>query len=294
MNRRDLRLRADWVRAVPLETVLRLRGAVRDRRDRSKWDTEQGPLSVTGSQFMNWRQGLGGGGAIDLVMHLGGLDFRGAVEWLERYTAAGSIAVQDHAPPSPAPRPAVSPRHDLPRLPQRDDRLLGRMREYLTESRHLSAALLVPLLQSGRLYADARGNAVFVMMRGKPNQPVGAELRGTGSRVWRGMAPGSRKDLGYFWVGDPTAGELVVCESAIDAISCFQLRGSCICISTSGVRANPGWLNGLISRGYVIHCGFDTDEAGQQAAADMIALHPTVQRLRPPAHDWNDALASRP
>lgn len=294
MNRRDLRLRADWVRTVPLETVLRLYGAVRDRRDRSKWDTEQGPLSVTGSQFINWRQGLGGGGAIDLVMHLGGLDFRGAVEWLERYTADGSIAAQDHAPPSPAARPAVSLRHDLPRLPQRDDRLLGRMRQYLTESRYLSSALLEVLHQSGRLYADARGNAVFVMMRGKPNQPVGAELRGTGPRVWRGMAPGSRKDLGYFWVGDSSTRVLVLCESAIDAISCYQMRGSCICISTSGVRANPGWLHGLISRGYVIHCGFDTDVAGEQAAAYMMALHPMVQRLRPPAHDWNDALAARP
>jgi RHS repeat-associated protein len=85
------------------------------------------------------------------VMQLGGLGFRGAVEWLERYTAAGSIAAQDDAPPSPAARPAVSLRHDLPRLPQRDDRLLGRMRQYLTESRNLSLAVLEVLHQSGRL-----------------------------------------------------------------------------------------------------------------------------------------------
>jgi hypothetical protein len=292
MNHRDLRRRADLVRNVPLETVLRLRDAVRDRRDPAKWDTEQGPLSVTGSQFMNWGRSQGGGGAIDLVMHLAGLDCGAAVQWLERH-AAEYVAVEDHATRSSAPCPAVSPAVSPLRLPLRDDRLLNRVREYLTNRRQLSATLLESLLHSGRFYADPRGNAVFLMVQGKPNQPVGAELRGTGSRVWRGMAPGSRKDLGYFWIGDPNARLLVLCESAIDAVSCFQLRGSCICISTAGVRANPGWLRGLIARDYAIYCGFDTDEAGEAAAAHLTTLYPVVQRLRPPAHDWNDALALR-
>jgi DNA primase len=107
------------------------------------------------------------------------------------------------------------------------------------------------------------------------------------------MAPGTRKDLGYFWTGQRGAQDLVLCESAIDAMSCFQLHPERICISTSGVRANPPWLRRLITRGYRIHCGFDTDQPGEDAASQMLALHPTVQRLRPPAHDWNDSLASR-
>ena len=88
MNRGDFRRRTAFVRTVPLETVLRLRGAVRDRYDKSKWHTEQGPLSVTGSQFTNWKQNHGGGGAIDLVMHLAGLDCKDAVKWLEWHAAA--------------------------------------------------------------------------------------------------------------------------------------------------------------------------------------------------------------
>jgi hypothetical protein len=67
-----------------------------------------------------------------------------------------------------------------------------------------------------------------------------------------------------------------------------------ICISTSGVRANPRWLSGLTARGYEILCGFDAHGPGDAGAARMIALHPAVHRLRPPAHDWNDALASSP
>ena len=40
---------------------------------------------------------------------------------------------------------------------------------------------------SGQLYADCRGNAVFVLVAGKANRPVGAELRGTGPRVGAGI-----------------------------------------------------------------------------------------------------------
>ena len=69
---------ADRLRTLPLETVLTLRGARRDRYDRAKWHTERGPLSVTGAKFMNWHQNRGGGGAIDLVMHLAGVDYRTA------------------------------------------------------------------------------------------------------------------------------------------------------------------------------------------------------------------------
>ena len=292
MNGDDLRYRADLVRTVPLEDVLLLRGAVRDPRDRAKWETERGPLSVTGSKFMNWNRVHGGGGAIDLVMHLAGLDFRAALEWLEQYAVVPSVHVTHRAITTLQPIPPTSAADGSPRLPPREDRLLDRVRVYLTRCRHLSLAVLEPLLESGRFYADRRGNAVFVMVRGKPNRPVGAELRGTGPSGWRGMARGSRKDLGYFWIGAQGSRELVLCESAIDAISCFQLRGSCICISTAGVRANPRWLPQLLARGYQVHCGFDADNPGDTAASRMMALHPDVQRLRPPAHDWNDVLTA--
>ena len=65
-DRDNLRQRAAAVRQLSLESVLVVRGATRDERDRSKWYTEQGPLSVTGAKFINWRRGVGGGGAIDL------------------------------------------------------------------------------------------------------------------------------------------------------------------------------------------------------------------------------------
>ncbi len=91
------------------------------------------------------------------------------------------------------------------------------------------------------------------------------------------MASGSDKDLGYFWIGDRAAREIVLCESSSDALSCFQIQPQRICISTSGVRADPPWLSVLIARGYTILCGFDADHPGDAAASRMLALHPTVR-----------------
>jgi hypothetical protein len=289
----EFRRRADAVRQIPLEAVLAFRGALRDRHDRAKWLTERGPLSVTGTKFAAWHTSHGGGGAIDLVMHLAQVDVGPAVQWLERHLAAGSLPVAQSTP-SASGGPTPVPQGCGPlRLPMPNDRQLARVRRYLNERRGLAGSVLEGLIQSGKLYADRRGNAVFLLTTGKPNRPVGAELRGTGPRVWRGMAPGTRKNLGFFWLGAPASGQLVLCEAAIDAISYCQMHPDWLCVSTSGVRANPAWLPALITRGYEIHCGFDADKPGDAAADRMITLHPAVKRLRPSAHDWNDVLTSR-
>jgi hypothetical protein len=279
---RDVRHRADAVRGIPLEDVLRATGAEHDRHDTAKWHTSQGVLSVTGIKFMNWTQGIGGGGAIDLVIHLHGFDFLAAVEWLSRYVpTAGSAACV-----SLAPTPAT-----VLRLPSRNDSKLPRVKQYLIEARRLPPDLVLWLIDAGTLYADHRANAVFLLL-GKGNRPVGAELRGTSQRQWRGMAAGSRRDSGFFAVPAPDAEAVILCESAIDAISCAALNPCLYCISTAGARPNPRWL-----RRYVyscpVYCGFDADRTGDLMANSMMALYPTVQRLRPPVHDWNDTLRAQ-
>ena len=297
MTLRDFRRQADAVRWIPLETVLTHWGAERDRRDRTQWRTERGPLSVTGAKFFNWHRNEGGGGAIDLVMHLGHMDARAAVAWLQQHlgsapaAAPSASACLPTSSSSPSRADAQVQLHGL-RLPLANLAKLERVRRYLTEQRCLAAGILEPLIDAGKVYADRRGNAVFLMVAGKANRSIGAELRGTGKRVWRGLAPGTCKDDGYFWIGVPGSQEIVLCESAIDAISCFQLHSTCICISTAGVRPDPPWLSPLMARGYHIYCGFDDDAPGNAASSQMITRHPSIQRLRPPDHDWNDALAA--
>lgn len=292
-DRSDLRRRAAVVREIPLETVLACRGAKRDPFDRSKWHTERGPLSVTGSTFMNWTLQRGGGQAIDLVMQLAQLEFLPALEWLEQQlgTTTTLLAATPSRPSRLSSHHRVSSRSLL--LPPRDDRQLPRVRNYLLRERGLPSSLLDPQIEAGKVYADGRSNAVFLLVSGKQERPVGAELRGTGARVWRGLAPGTKKDAGYFWTGRVGSREIVICESAIDALSCSAIFPERICLSTSGARGNPPWLSGLLLRGYTIYCGFDADPPGDAQAAAMMELHPQVTRLRPSSHDWNDVLTAR-
>ena len=295
MNFADFRRRADRVREVPLETVLALRHAVRDPHDRQKWHTEQGPVSITGQKFTNWHQNTGGGGAIDLVMHLADLDPSAAVAWLEQHSPAGHAAAGITTPRvSSSPRAALSvpPTNQAGklRLPARDASKLRRVQNYLTQHRNLSSLVLDSLIEAGMLYADNRGNAVFLMVAGKANHPVGAEFRGTATHAWRGMAPGSRKDSGYFWVGAKGPKRVVLCESAIDAISCYMLYPDRVCISTAGARPNPCWLPVILDHGYEVDCGFDADPPGDAASREMIRLYPDIRRLRPAAKDWNAVL----
>jgi hypothetical protein len=221
-------------------------------------------------------------------MHLGAMDSDAAVTWLEQHLALSPVVPIMATAASLTPTPAKRLQ-----LPTRNHYHWNRVQQYLTRCRLLEPEVLGTLQVSGRLYADSRANAVFLMNAGKTSQPVGAELRGIGPHRWRGMAPGSRKNAGYFWVGTQTSRTIVLCESAIDAISCFQIHPDYICISTAGVRANPAWLGELLGRGDRVYCGFDSDEPGEIAANQMIARNPAVQRLLPPAHDWNAALAGR-
>ena len=192
------------MRGLPLKTILLQRGAKQDPRDKAKWHTERGLLSLTESKFTNWCCQTGGGGAIDLVMHLAKIDFREAVVWLEQQFAASLTGLADV--PQPADRSSLARRQlalisatlanqdattNILRqlsLPVADPSQLNRVRRYLTHRRCLPESSLEPLIASGKLYADHRGNAVFLLVAGKANRPIGAELRGTGPQVWRGLA----------------------------------------------------------------------------------------------------------
>jgi Protein of unknown function (DUF3991)/Toprim-like len=272
---------AQRLRALSLERVLPLCGGWLDRNDRRKWHTPAGTLSVTGAKFMNWTLGAGGGGAIDLVIHLRHLDFKGAVDWL-----AG------HFPEVGSPQPvAPAPASEL-RLPLPAPNQLARVCDYLIAQRCLPSRAVASLIDSGSLYADARANAVF-LLHNPQHLPVGAELRGTTVEGWHGLAPGSRKDLGCFAVPVGPAPTVVLCESAIDAVSCLALHPQYRCLSTAGARPNPHWLPPLLDQGCQVYCGFDADPTGDAIADAMIARHPTIHRLRPSLHDWNDVLKAQ-
>jgi len=104
------------------------------------------------------------------------------------------------------------------------------------------------------------------------------------------MVPGSRKNEGCFYLIGPSSRKMVLCESAIDAASCFVLHPEYIAVSTSGAAASPKWLENFIAKGCEIYCGFDRDKTGTMMAERMIRLYPSIKRLQPPEHDWNETL----
>ena len=272
------RVRADRLRALPLPVVLEQLEATPHPRDPAKWRTAQGILTVTGPKFMNWHQGVGGGGAIDLVMHVRQVGFGQALAWLERRFAGLA-----------SPQPESTPRIQALALPAPVAENWPCVQRYLVEERKLPKALLSPLVQSAIIYADVRANAVFLLVDSDAT-PVGAELRGTTALTWRGLAPGSRKDPGFFSIPSTPGQAMVLCESAIDAISCHALHPAYRCLSTSGARPDPAWLGALLAQGQPIYCGFDADPTGDLMAQRMRDFHPSIQRLRPAAKDWNDLL----
>jgi hypothetical protein len=272
------RARAERLRALPLSAVLVALEAVRDPHDPAKWRTTRGILSVSGPKFINWNLDMGGGGAIDLVMHVRQVAFGQALEWLEQHF--GTL--------TPLP-PQTTLQVQSLSLPPPVVNNWPCVQRYLVQDRKLPVTLLEPLTRSGTLYADARANAVFILLDIAGN-PMCAELRGTTALRWRGMAPGSRKDRGFFSISATTLQAIVLCESAIDAISCHALYPEYRCLSTSGARPDPAWLVALISQGLPIYCGFDTDPTGEAIAQRMHDLHPSIRRLRPAAKDWNDLL----
>jgi len=300
---------AAQMRALPLPDVLDAMGLVQDPHDPHQWRAEGHRISLgTGAKAGKWFDhdaGRGRGGAIDLVAHVMGTDFKGALAWLADRFGPGAAAadvtarMQAEAARTVAQavqeRPAFTPPAPAPEhWPQ--------VRRHLVQARALPANYLDRLHERGELYADARRNAVFLCRDGF-GAVIGAELKGTvarpdGSR-FTGMSPGSVKDRGGFRIGSiAKAAAVYLVESAIDAISLARLltldgAKHFAVVSTAGAAPKPrGWLAEIGARVRRV-CAFDADDAGD-AAAKELSRH-GWERLRPgaPSKDWNDALRAR-
>lgn len=297
MNAREpWSLRAARVRGLALEPVARQLGYRRDPRNRQRWKRPGSVLALAGARFFDHACGRGGGGAIDLVMHAADCSFGAAVEFLESHFGG----------PAAAPLAALRARQppDGPRLPPPYARSWPAVHEFLHIARGLDPDLLARCRRAGLLYADARGNAVFVC-RDPAGAVTGAELVGTrpdpAGRSFKGLAPGSRKARGGFWLPpdrDAPAAVLLV-ESALDALAVHQfpppgLPVATLVASTAGVAAAwPPWLDPWHTLPPL--CGYDADPAGDRAAAALQRQRPAVRRHRPRgAKDWNELLQRSP
>ena len=276
-------------RNIPLDRVAIELGYRKDPGDRARFRREGSVISINGEKFFDHLSGTGGGGAIDLVIHATGCCFPDALRFL------GGHEKRERATAIP-----TAPRR--PRLPEPSHRAWPSVRYALVDQRVFRVDVLEACHSRGLLYADDRLNAVFVCRNAK-GQPTGAEILGTaprpgGGKRFRGMAPGSRKARGGFWLTcdrNPPA-TVILTESAVDAISARSLRigatrePGAIVASTAGIAsAVPPWIEDWKPSRIV--CAYDADSAGDAAAERLAANDPRVVRMRPPgAKDWNDML----
>ena len=275
-------------RNLPLDRVAAALGYRKDPADRTRFKREGSVISINGEKFFDHLRGTGGGGAIDLVIHATGWRFPDALRFLAGHQGRGKAAAL-----KPAPRRL--------RLPKPSHRAWPRVRDALVGQRALRANVLDACQRRGLLYADDRLNAVFICRNASAN-PTGAEILATtpqaGTRRFRGMAPGSRKARGGFWLPcdrNHTA-VVILTESAVDALCARSLRieptrehGAGVA-STAGIAHSvPPWIEHWKPKRII--CAYDADSAGD-SAADRLALNdPRVIRLRPRgAKDWNEIL----
>lgn len=295
----NIREQANRARNLPLEDVAALLGGSRSPHDRQRWDFAGCSIWIgkgeNSQRFFDHHASRGGGGAIDLAMYVLGSDFKAAL--------ASLMALQDgatgvHRNRGAAMRPIATPLEPTSFVaPKSCPQYLPRLAEYMTQSRCLPASIVAGVMNLGVVYPDSRRNAVF-LCHSPGGDVTGAELRGTGTTPFKGMAPGSRRGAGFFTLSPTAPTEVVVVESALDALAyqaLFSASAACI-VSTAGVMPECPALLQLAEKLGVedIVIAYDNDTAGEAASERLVKSLAvdgiTVRRRVPRLKDWNDLL----
>ncbi len=281
---------AQQLREIPLDEIANRLGLVLDKHDKHKWWDEGQIVSINDQKFYDHLNLKGGYGAIDLVMHVQGSDFKEALQWLADGMSKLPLApVRSHEPKAKERQPFQSPIPD-------ESKWLA-VRQYLIEKRQLPTALVDALHNQGKVYADRKQNAVFVRQDAEDNI-TGASLRGTyDSSSFKGLATGSRRDAGWFSFvqGEGLLKRIVLVESSIDAISAAAIAtqgGATRFIATDGAGALPiKFLQLHQGAGIQIIAAHDCDRAGEEMAWQLAMEISSVTRATPTyGKDWNEQL----
>jgi Plasmid recombination enzyme/Protein of unknown function (DUF3991)/Toprim-like len=288
---------ANTVRDFPLEQVAYELGLDPDPKDKHKWLNADHIINITGSKFYDWQVLKGGGGAIDLVMHVNHYDFKQAVTWLnDRLGSSAMLEATGYYAREVVlkqPVPQFTP-------PVVDADKWQQVSSYLKSERKLPSSLIDALHQQGLIYADDKQNAVFLRRSLDGQTITGASLRGTigTDNKFKGLARGSKRSDGWFYFqrggqsNDPIQRAVLV-ESAIDAMSIAVLERTesrkTIYLSTDGAGHVPGeFLRALPNKSVIV--AYDNDSFAEEMAQKVMSVLPNSVRRAPHAKDWNEDL----
>ena len=288
---------AKQVRDLHLKDVAYELGLEPDPKDKHKWQNQNHTIHITGSKFYDWKQMKGGGGAIDLVMHVNESDYKQSVAWLgDRFGETATIEATNYKTREIINHEPV--REFVPPVPAQDK--WQKVKQYLTRERKLPSGLVDKLHEQGLIYADANQNAVFIRRSIDGEKMTGASLRGTAGddNQFKGLAKGSRRRDGWFYFeqgeqsSDPVR-RVVLVESPIDGMSLAVLERTdakkTLYLSTDGAGQIP---TEYLKEVKDVVIALDRDRAGTAMAERIKAQLPKAVSKTPKAIDWNKDLVN--
>jgi Plasmid recombination enzyme/Protein of unknown function (DUF3991) len=291
---------ANLLRDIPLESIAYQLGLHPHPKYQGRWINQNHTINITGSTFYDF-VGVehGGGGAIDLVMHLLNCNFREAVAWLhDTFGESDTLRAVTHHARTEAENIIATEKPKQFVAPVKDDSRWGDVRSYLVEKRKLPAALIDNLHNAGLIYSDEKQNAIFLMRSLPDGEITGALIRGTYgfNNTFHGVAAGSKLNKGWFHFTtgsepDSKITRAVLVKSPIETLSIAVLDHSLlhktIYIAVDSPRCMP---IEFLSYFKEVVAAYDNDGVGEEIAGAVLKVLPQVTRLKPKARDWNQQL----
>lgn len=272
------------LRNLDVAVVCEILGLQPDPNDSHQFKSDGFRISVSGQKWFDHEAQKGGGGAIDLVMHVRNASYVNATQYLsashEVVNRGGLTRLHPPKPKKPTHPPAVA-RHNI-----------AAIKKYLVETRGINADLVQWCIDRDLIYADTRNNCCF-------RYGSATELRGTGSVQWRAIYGLPDKPF-LLPASSANRNGVAVLESAIDALSYRQLHHDKLVVSVAG-NGNHNLINWVVSWakhfGLPLYSAFDADNGGDIANNILLASAEEcgvdVIQDRPNAKDWNDLLTGK-
>ena len=267
------------LRDLDVAVVCEILGLQPDPNDSHQFKSDGFRISVTGQKWYDHEGQKGGGGAIDLVMHIRGVSYVSATQYLsvshDVVNRGGLTRLHPPKPKKPTHPPAVA-RHNT-----------AAIKKYLVETRGINADLVQWCIDRDLIYADSRSNCCF-------RYGSATELRGTGPVQWRAIYGIPDKPF-LLPAALANRSGVAVLESAIDALSYRQLHRDKMTVSVAG-NGNHNLVHWVVSwaKHYClpIYSAFDADKGGDIANKILLAhadeCGVNVIQDRPELNDWND------
>ncbi|QFS52989.1 MobV family relaxase [Nostoc sphaeroides] len=296
---------ATLLRELALEDVAWQLGLDRDGNQANRWKGHGYIINIDGPKFYDFAPGSqkGGGGAIDLVMHVNNCDFKKAIAWLsDRFGESGVMRAAIARTKEEVIKIVQQQSIQEFTPPAEDESQWLTVRSYLTRKRGLPENLVTALFESRLVYADERKNAVFGM-RSLSGEVMGAFVRGTvgEDNTFMGYAKGTKRADSWFYLklfgeADDDIERVILCKSPIDTLSVAALELKThsgeppvrtMYMAVDSPQSLPLEFLRKIKR---IGVAFDNDALGDEAARAVKELLPQAKIVMPDQRDWNQQL----